>query len=58
MVNGAFNLLPTARDLALQRGDPRFQVRDRERVQILPDQLAQRVGGAGESVVWLHAPQR
>ena len=58
MVNGAFNLFAGARDLAVERGDPRLQLRDRERVEILPDQLAQRVGGTGESVVGLHAAKR
>ncbi len=54
MVNGAFNLLTAARDLAAKRRDPVLQLRDRERVQILAHQLAEEVAGAGQRVICFH----
>ena len=38
MVNGAFDFGPAARDLALQRGDPRLELGDRQRIEILADE--------------------
>ena len=47
-----------AGDLALQRRDPRLQLGDRERIQILGDELSQQVVGAQRQIVRLHALQR
>lgn len=54
MVNGAFNPEPAAGDLPLQRGDPRFQLRDGQRIEILTHQLRQDVVGPGKGVVQIH----
>ena len=54
MVNGAFNLLATARDLARQCGDPVLQLRHGERIQVLAHQLAEQVAGAGQRVIHIH----
>ncbi len=54
MVNGGFNLRPRARDLALQRRDPRLQFGDRERIEILTHQLHQNIVAAGGGVVEVH----
>ena len=43
MVNGAFNLLADAVDLAFQRRDAGMKLADRQPVEVLADQLGQRV---------------
>ncbi len=58
MVDGVFDPAADARDLALERGDPRFQFGDRERVQILDDELPEQIVDAQRKVVRLHALQR
>lgn len=62
MVNGVGDSGAAAGDLALQRGDARFQFGDGERVDILADQRVDPVAGApakvGQGVVDLHGMQR
>ena len=59
MVNGAFNLSSTPRDLALQRRDPRLQLGDRQAVEILGHQRRQRVPRTGaEDIVEIHGRER
>lgn len=59
MVNGAFNLLPRPRDLRLQIGDPRGQLVDRERIEVLARKLGDQVArAAGKAVVGFHDPDR
>lgn len=58
MVNGALHFLAAARDLTFQRSDPRLQLRNGERVEILAHQLVERVAGAWQRVVELHVRQR
>jgi putative PIG3 family NAD(P)H quinone oxidoreductase len=54
MLNGVFNLSPRSRDLALQRGDARVQLGQRQRVQILCYQNGQQVVGTPGRIVELH----
>ena len=54
MVDGPRDFLPAARDLPLQRGNARLELRDRQRVEILPHHLGERVGGAGRGIVHIH----
>lgn len=55
MVNGAFNLCATSFDLALDRGDPLFQLVDRKMIDILPDEKVHRiVGPLREKIVRIH----
>lgn len=55
MVNGGFNLLPTSRDFRLQRRDPRFQLGDRQRIEILAREQRHRIILAlRKVVVWVH----
>lgn len=58
MVNGAFHFHAAPGDLALQRGDPRFQLGDRQRIKILPRELSEQIVGTGQGVVQVHALQR
>lgn len=58
MVNGVFDPFSAPCDLTLQRGDPRFQLRDGQRVEILADQLRQRIVTGMREVVDLHGRQR
>ena len=58
MVNRMLHPRAATRDLALQCGDPRLQLGDRQPVQVLAHQLGQQVGGAGEGVVQVHGHQR
>jgi hypothetical protein len=55
MVNGFCHPLAAAVDLARECGNPQLKFCDRERVEILPNQLAQRIVGLfGEKIVGLH----
>ena len=54
MVDGVGDFLPAPGDLALQRGDARLQLRDRQRIEVLPNHLGKQVGGAGEGIVHIH----
>ena len=58
MVNGAFNLAATARDLCVERGDPRLQLGDRQGVEVLAHELRHQIGGPGRKIVRFHAAQR
>lgn len=58
MVNGAFHFYPAPRDLALQRGDPRLQLGDRQGIEILPRELGEQIVGTGQGVVQVHGRQR
>ena len=55
MVNGIINAGSAAGDLALQRRDPRVQLIDGERVEILPKQRRQRIAGRlGKEIFQVH----
>lgn len=58
MVNSALHPRPAARDLALQRHDPRLQFGDGERVEVLANQRGERVARAGQGIVDIHPQQR
>lgn len=58
MVNGALHMVAHAGDLTLQRGDPRFELGDRQRIQILFDQERDRFAGARQILVGIHARNR
>lgn len=55
MLNGAFSLSSDARDLGLQRVDPRLQFLDREGIEILTRQRGDGIVGAfGQEIVLIH----
>ena len=55
MVNGAFHFSARAGDFRLQRRDPRLQLGDRERIEVLPGKLGQRVvRAARQQLVCIH----
>ena len=55
MVNGVFNFSAATANLGFERGDPRFQLVDRQMIDILPGELLHRIVGAlGEKIVGLH----
>jgi hypothetical protein len=55
MVNGAFNFCAHPRYFAFKRSDPRVQFIDRKRVDILLQQLRQRViGPLGQKIIGVH----
>jgi len=58
MVNGALNMIFNSRDLALQRGDARFELGDRQRVEVLLHDERERVARARKVLVEIHACQR
>lgn len=58
MVNGALFMLVNAGDLALQRGDARVQLGDRQRIEILFDQERERFAGARQILVGIHGWSR
>jgi NADPH2:quinone reductase len=57
MVNGAFDFGPGPRDLGLERGDPRLELGDRERVEILADERGEGIVSPlrRQAVVRVHA---
>lgn len=56
MVNGAVDLAPGARNLALQRDDAHLQFGDGQAIEILAQQRGQRIVGARpKDVVQVHA---
>lgn len=56
MVNGVFDFGSAPFDLALEGGNPVFQLVDRKMIDILPDELIHRIVGAlREKIVGLHA---
>ena len=54
MVNGALHPRAGASDLRFQRGDPRFQIGDRQGIEILPGKAGQQVVEAGPGFVGIH----
>jgi len=54
MVNGALNMIFYARDLALQRGDARFELGDRQRIEVLLDQERERFAGTRQILFGIH----
>ena len=54
MVNGALHMLINAGDFALQRDDPRFQLSDRQRIEVLFDQERERFVGPRQILVGIH----
>lgn len=54
MINGAFLLLPAARDLSLQQGDARVELGDGERVEVLPRQLGGGIVRSTRKIVHFH----
>ena len=58
MVNGALFMLVNARDLTLQRGDARVELGDRQRIEVLLHQERERVAGARQILVGIHARNR
>jgi putative PIG3 family NAD(P)H quinone oxidoreductase len=55
MINGAFDLPATALDLPFEGGDPLPELVDGQAIDVLPDELAQRIVGAlREKFVGLH----
>ena len=59
MVNGAFNLLSNARYFGLQRGDPRPEVFDGKRIEILAAERDEGiVDAAGQEIVRFHDAER
>jgi hypothetical protein len=55
MVNSAFNFLPNAQNFAFKRRDPRVQFIDGKRVNILPQQLCQRIiRSLGQKIIGVH----
>ena len=55
MVNGAFNLSPDPNNFAFQRRDAGVKLADRQPVEILADEVGQRVAGPQRGVVGFHA---
>ena len=55
MVNGALFMLVNASDLALQRGDSRIELGDRQRIEVLFDQERERFVGPRQILVGIHA---
>ncbi len=55
MVNGALFLLLTACDFALQHGDPRIQLGDRQRIEVLAYQSVEHVVGTRWGIVQVHS---
>ncbi len=58
MVNGALFVLVNAGDLALQRGDARVELGDRQRIEVLFDQERERFVGPRQILVGIHGRQR
>lgn len=58
MVNGALNMIFYSLHLALQRRDARFELGDRQRIEILLDQERERVAGARQILLGIHAASR
>lgn len=58
MVNGELNFRLHPGDLALQRGDARFEFRHRERIEVLPDDRIQRIVGANAGFIAIHGRNR
>ncbi len=58
MVNGALNMLAHAGDLAFEHGDPRFELRHRQGIEVLFDQERDRVAGAREILLGIHDRER
>ena len=58
MVNGALHMLLYADDFTLQRGDPRFELGDRQRIEVLFDQERERFVGPRQILVGIHGSQR
>jgi hypothetical protein len=58
VVNRPFDLSADPGDLTLQCRDAGMQLGDAQPVEILPDQLGQRIAGLQRRVVKLHGGQR
>ena len=58
MVNGALFMLVNAGDLALQRGDARIELGDRQRIEVLFDQERERFVGPRQILVGIHERNR
>ena len=58
MVNGALHMLLNAGDFTLQRGDPRVELGDRQRIEVLFDQDRDRVAGARKILFGIHDRER
>jgi NADPH2:quinone reductase len=54
MVNGALHMLLYADDFTLQRGDPRVELGDRQRIEVLFDQERERFVGPRQILVGIH----
>ena len=54
MVNGALLMFSNAFDLALERGDPRLQLRNRQRIEILFYEERDRIAGPRKILVGIH----
>ena len=59
MLAGSIHVRLDSRDFGLQSRDPRLELLDRHRVEVLPGKLDQRIARlAGEEVFQIHAPKR
>ena len=58
MVNGALHVRLHPRDLAFEGGDAPFELADRQRIEILPDQERDRIAGARKILVGIHGADR
>ena len=58
MVNGALFMLVNARDLALQRGDARVELGDRQRIEVLFHQERERFVRPRQILVGIHEGNR
>src|SRR3569623_2826658 len=54
MVNGPLNMIFYARDHALQRGDARCELGDRQRIEVLLDQERERFAGTRQILFGIH----
>ena len=58
MVNGALHMTPDAADLSLQRCDPRVELGNGQRIEVLFDQERERFGRPRQILVGIHGRQR
>ena len=58
MVNGALFMFVHPGDLTLQRGDPRIELGNRQRIEVLFDQEREGLVGPRQILVGIHARQR
>ena len=58
MINGALHMIADARDFTFQRGDPRLQFRNRQRIEILFHQDRERVARARQILFGIHMTKR